>query len=288
MADASPTASTAATGTPLLSARGLGRRFGGLAAVDDVSIDLAVGQIHAVIGTNGAGKSTLVNMLSGELAPSAGSVHFAGHDVTRWPQPRRARAGLGRSYQRTTLFPEFSLAENCRLAAQAGAPRPWRFWERASADRAGLATALRVLAEAGLAADAERVAGTLSHGGKRQLEIAMCLATAPQALLLDAPLAGMGAEETGRMLALLTTLKATHAILLVEHDMDAVFKVADRVTVMVNGQVIASDVPERIRTDRAVQIAYLGDEAPTLAAGAAALLPEGAGPALGRPGGRPL
>jgi branched-chain amino acid transport system ATP-binding protein len=244
---------------PLLQALGLGRRFRGLAAVDGVSIDLHVGEIHAVIGTNGAGKSTLVNMLSGELAPSAGSVRFAGHDVTRWSQPRRARAGLGRSYQRTTIFAEFSVLENCRLAAQAGEPRPWRVWERAASDTRGIATACRVLDAAGLASEAGRIAATLSHGAKRQLEIAMCLATAPRALLLDEPLAGMGAEETGRMLALLAALKPTHAILLVEHDMDAVFKVADRITVMVNGQVIASDVPERIRADPAVQVAYLGE-----------------------------
>ncbi|MDQ6639744.1 MAG: ABC transporter ATP-binding protein [Pseudomonadota bacterium] len=238
---------------------GLGRRFRGLAAVDNVSLDLSVGEIHAVIGTNGAGKSTLINMLSGELAPSAGSVRFAGHDVTRWSQPRRARAGLGRSYQRTTIFAEFSVLENCRLAAQASEPRAWRVWERAANDSRGIAIAMQSLAAAGLEGDARRIASTLSHGAKRQLEIAMCLATAPRALLLDEPLAGMGAEETGRMLTLLSGLKATHAILLVEHDMDAVFRVADRITVMVNGQVIASGVPERIRTDRAVQLAYLGD-----------------------------
>ncbi len=243
----------------LLSAVVLSRRFGGLAAVDAVSIELHVGEIHAVIGTNGAGKSTLVNMLSGELAPSAGSVMFAGHDVTRWPQPRRARAGLGRSYQRTTIFGEFSVLENCRLAAQAQAPRPWPFWERAARDRTSLDAAAQALDAAGLAGVASRGAGTLSHGAKRQLEIAMCLATAPKALLLDEPLAGMGAEETGRMLTLLTTLKPAHAILLVEHDMDAVFKVADRITVMVNGRVIASDGPERIRNDPAVREAYLGD-----------------------------
>ena len=241
-----------------------------------------------MIGTNGAGKSTLVNMLSGELAPTAGSVRFAGHDVTRWAQPRRARAGLGRSYQRTTIFNEFSVLENCRLAAQARAPRPWTFWERAAGDARSLAAAGEALEAAGLTALAARTAGTLSHGAKRQLEIAMCLATAPRALLLDEPLAGMGAEESGRMLALLTALKPGHAILLVEHDMDAVFRVADRITVMVNGRVIASDVPERIRVDPQVREAYLGeDEAPTLAAGAAALPPEGARPALGRPGGRP-
>jgi len=243
----------------LLEAIGLGRRFRGLAAVDAVSIDVCVGEIHAVIGTNGAGKSTLINMLSGELAPSAGTVRFAGHDVTRWSQPRRARAGLGRSYQRTTIFAEFSVLENCRLAAQASEQRPWLVWERAAHDRRGIAIATRAIAAAGLDGDAGRMASTLSHGAKRQLEIAMCLATAPRALLLDEPLAGMGAEETGRMLALLSDLKATHAILLVEHDMDAVFRVADRITVMVNGQVIASDVPERIRSDPAVRLAYLGD-----------------------------
>ena len=180
--------------------------------------------------------------------------------MTRWPQPRRARAGLGRSYQRTTIFGEFSVLENCRLAAQARAPRPWPFWERATHDAASLAAATQALDAAGLAGVAARSAGTLSHGAKRQLEIAMCLATAPRALLLDEPLAGMGAEETGRMLALLTALKPAHAILLVEHDMDAVFKVADRITVMVNGRVIASDVPEKIRTDPAVREAYLGEE----------------------------
>ena len=271
----------------LLRATGLVRRFGGLAAVAAVSIDLHVGEIHAVIGTNGAGKSTLVNMLSGELAASEGSVHFAGHDVTRWPQPRRARAGLGRSYQRTTIFAEFSVLENCRLAAQASEPRPWHVWQRAARDADGLATARQVLAAAGLDGEAGRIAATLSHGAKRQLEIAMCLATAPRALLLDEPLAGMGAEETGRMLALLAALKPTHAILLVEHDMDAVFQVADRITVMVDGQVIASDTPERIRNDRAVQVAYLGDDASTLAADAAALPPEGARPGLGRPSAQP-
>jgi branched-chain amino acid transport system ATP-binding protein len=244
---------------PLLEAVKLGRRFRGLAAVDDVTLDVCVGEIHAVIGTNGAGKSTLVNMLSGELAPSAGNVRFGGEDVTRWSQPRRARAGIGRSYQRTTIFGEFSVLENCRLAAQASAPHAWRVWQPAARDARGVEIARRALAAAGLDGDARRTAATLSHGAKRQLEIAMCLATAPRALLLDEPLAGMGAEETGRMLELLVALKDEHAILLIEHDMDAVFKVADRITVMVNGQVIASDAPERIRSDRAVQLAYLGD-----------------------------
>ena len=244
-----------------MHATGLTRRFGGLAAVDAVSIELHVGEIHAVIGTNGAGKSTLINMLSGELPPSEGHIAFAGHDVTRWAQPRRARAGIGRSYQRTTIFPEFSVLENCRLAAQSRRPRPWLFWQGASRDARSLDAAAAALRSAGMAAaDDGRTAGTLSHGAKRQLEIAMCLATAPRALLLDEPLAGMGAEETDRMLELLAALKATHAILLVEHDMDAVFRVADRITVMVNGQQIASDVPDRIRVDPAVREAYLGDD----------------------------
>ncbi len=246
---------------PLLEARGLVRRFGGLAAVDDVSVAVRVGELHAVIGTNGAGKSTLVNLLSGELAPSAGTIALDGHDITRWSQPRRAGAGIGRSFQRTTIFPAFTVFENCRLAAQAMAPAPWRVWQRAQRDAPSIEAAHEALDAAGLAGDDDRVAATLSHGGKRQLEIAMCLATRPRALLLDEPLAGMGAEETDRMLGLLIALKPGHAILLVEHDMDAVFRVADRITVMVNGAVLARGTPNAIRADRAVQSAYLGEHA---------------------------
>ena len=244
----------------LLEARALTRRFGGLVAVDAVSLTLAVGEIHAVIGTNGAGKSTLINMLSGELEASDGSIVLDGEDVARWSQPRRARAGIGRSYQRTTIFPEFTVFENCRLSAQAAHTRPWAIWEDAAACAVAGPVAREALAAAGLDEAADRPAGTLSHGGKRQLEIAMCLATRPRLLLLDEPLAGMGAEETERMLGLLTRLKAGHAILLVEHDMDAVFRVADRITVMVNGAVIATDLPERIRQHYEVRVAYLGTE----------------------------
>ena len=243
----------------LLRCAALTRRFGGLVAVNAVSLDLHVGQVHAVIGTNGAGKSTLINMLSGELGSSDGRIELAGEDITAWPQPRRARAGVGRSYQRTTIFPEFSVFENCRLAAQAAHPKPWSLWQSAARCDYSTAVADEALQAAGLAAVAQRAAGTLSHGGKRQLEIAMCLATKPRVLLLDEPLAGMGAEETDRMLALLESLKPGHAILLVEHDMDAVFRVADRITVMVNGEVIASDVPDAIRGNRDVQLAYLGE-----------------------------
>ena len=244
---------------PLLEARALSRFFGGLKAVEGVSLTLTEGELHAVIGTNGAGKSTLINLLSGEIPPSAGEVLLMGQDVARWSQPKRARAGLGRSYQRNTIFGEFTVRENCRLAAQARWQRPWDWWTPATADRNASAAAAEAMARAGLAEHAARTAGTLSHGQKRQLEIAMCLASGPRVLLLDEPLAGMGAEETERMLALLNELKTGHAILLVEHDMDAVFRVADKITVMVNGRVIASDAPANIRTNRDVQIAYLGD-----------------------------
>jgi len=242
----------------LLACEGLTRRFGGLTAVSQATLDFALGEVHAVIGTNGAGKSTLINMLSGEMPASEGRITLEDTDITAWPQPRRARAGIGRSYQRTTIFPEFSVLENCRLSAQAAHARPWAIWESAAKCATSGAVAHEALAAAGLQAQADRPAGLLSHGGKRQLEIAMCLATRPRVLLLDEPLAGMGAEETDRMLEVLASLKTGHAILLVEHDMDAVFRIADRITVMVNGEVIASGAPGEIRASRDVQVAYLG------------------------------
>ncbi len=242
----------------LLRAAGISRRFGGLVAVDAVSIELQRDALHAVIGTNGAGKSTLVNILSGELPASSGRIEMGGTDISRWSQPRRARAGLGRSYQRNTVYPSFTVLENCRLAAQAAVQRPWHWWQAAQGCRASTDAARAAADRSGLSDLLNRPAGLLSHGQKRQLEIAMCLATAPQVLLLDEPLAGMGAEETERMLALLSELKAGHAILLVEHDMDAVFRVADRITVMVNGAVIACDTPDAVRNDANVQAAYLG------------------------------
>jgi branched-chain amino acid transport system ATP-binding protein len=226
--------------------------------VNKVSLDFARGQVHAVIGTNGAGKSTLVNILSGEVPPSDGTVELLGQDVTAWPQPKRARAGLGRSYQRNTIYPSFTVFENCRLAAQANVQKPWHWWQDAQRCEASTEAAHTAVQRAGLTDFLLREAGLLSHGQKRQLEIAMCLATEPEVLLLDEPLAGMGAEETDRMLALLDELRAGHAILLVEHDMDAVFRIADRITVMVNGSVIASDAPEAVRSNAEVQAAYLG------------------------------
>ena len=242
----------------LLRCSDITRRWGGLVAVNRVSLELACGSVHAVIGTNGAGKSTLINILSGEIPASGGRVELLGHDVTAWAQPRRARAGLGRSYQRNTIYPSFTVFENCRLSAQARTQKPWAWWSDAQRCQASTAAAQDAAARAGLADLLQRPAGLLSHGQKRQLEIAMCLATAPQVLLLDEPLAGMGAEETERMLALLAELKPAHAILLVEHDMDAVFRIADRITVMVNGSVLASGTPEAVRSNVDVQAAYLG------------------------------
>ncbi|MCE2774934.1 MAG: ABC transporter ATP-binding protein [Burkholderiaceae bacterium] len=242
----------------LLRGRHITRRWGGLVAVNDVSIDLALGEVHAVIGTDGAGKSTLINMLSGEIPPSSGSVELLGQDVTTWSQPKRARAGLGRSYQRNTIYPTFTVMENCRLAAQAAWQQAWRWWEAASTCVNSTEAARQAAHSAGLTPYLEQTAGLLSHGQKRQLEIAMCLATSPQVLLLDEPLAGMGAGETERMLELLAQLRSDHAVLLVEHDMDAVFRIADRITVMVNGSVIASGTPQAIRDNAEVQSAYLG------------------------------
>lgn len=250
-------AATATPGEVLLRASGIVRRFGGLTAVDNVSLTLARGSVHAVIGTNGAGKSTLINVLSGEQPANAGTIELAGVDVTRWPQPRRARAGLGRTYQRSTVFQEFTVLENCRLCAQARKQRVLGF-DAAAACAASLADAHHALSVTHLDALAGRVAATLSHGQRRQLEVAMCVATRPQVLLLDEPLAGMGGEESVAMLDLLLSLRDGHAIMLVEHDMDAVFRIADRITVMVNGAVIASDTPQAVRANAAVQAAYLG------------------------------
>ncbi|GIX25656.1 MAG: ABC transporter ATP-binding protein [Caldimonas sp.] len=251
--------STSNTSSAWLSARNLTRRFGALAAVSDVNLDLHGDQIHAVIGTNGAGKSTLINLLSGELPASAGQVMLDGRDITRWSQPRRAQAGLGRSYQRNNIFLPLSVRENCRLSAQIHHQKPWCVWESAQHCRWSTQRADEAMERAGLSAMADHPAASLSHGQKRQLEVAMCLATQPRVLLLDEPLAGMGPEESQRMLNLLRELRSGHAILLVEHDMDAVFAVADRITVMVNGSVLASGCPEDVRANSDVQAAYLGE-----------------------------
>ena len=244
----------------LLSARKLTKRFGGLAAVNDVTLDLWRDRIHAVIGPNGAGKSTLTNLLSGDIAPTAGSVTLGGREVTGWSPERISRAGLGRSYQKTNIFLPFTVWENVRLAAQSRTPQAARWLALATGVRQANERAERALELAGLGARRNDIAGAASHGEQRQLEIAMTLATDPQVLLLDEPLAGMGTAEAERMVELLLRLKKDHAILLVEHDMDAVFTLADHLTVMVNGQVIASGTPPDVRADANVQSAYLGEE----------------------------
>ncbi len=245
----------------ILTTRGLTRLFGGLAAVSDVALELEVGKLHAVLGPNGAGKTTLINMLSGDLAASSGSVTYKGEDITRESADRRSRIGIGRSYQKTNIFEAFTAIENCRLAAQSRAPRALHLFADAAAYGPTRAAAERALEAAGLAGRGDRIATALSHGEQRQLEIAMVLATQPEVLLLDEPLAGMGADEAARMVRLLKSLAPDHAILLVEHDMDAVFAVADVITVMVNGQVLESGPPAKIRASAAVQQAYLGEGA---------------------------
>ncbi len=244
----------------VLECEGLVRIFGGLRAVDGVDLAVFEGAIHAVIGTNGAGKSTLLNMLAGELAPSSGVIRLRGQPATHLSQAYRARAGVGRTYQRNTLFEELTVHENIRLAGQSLLQAPWSVFKSAAACSDTNARALRAAELSGLQDVLHKSVRVLSHGQKRQLEIAMCLAHEPTVLLLDEPLAGMGPQESERMLELLMTLKVDHAIVLVEHDMSAVFQVADWVTVMVNGKVIASDQPESIRKHPAVIAAYLGDE----------------------------
>jgi branched-chain amino acid transport system ATP-binding protein len=238
----------------------LSKHFGGLAAVNDVSLEFSIDQIHAVIGPNGAGKTTLTNLLSGELPCTAGAIFLDGEDIAGLSADRISQRGVGRSYQKTNIFLPFTVFENCRIAAQSRLKSSMRFVRRAVAYSDVVRAAERALAEVGLEHRAQVPAATLSHGEQRQLEIAMTLATRPRILLLDEPLAGMGGEESARMVELLQKLKHAHAMLLVEHDMDAVFALADRLTVMVDGRVLESGAPETIRASAAVQEAYLGTE----------------------------
>jgi branched-chain amino acid transport system ATP-binding protein len=240
----------------------LSKHFGGLAAVSDVSLEFFTDQIHAVIGPNGAGKTTLTSLLSGDLPCTSGRIYLDGEDIAGLSADRISQRGVGRSYQKTNIFLPFTVFENCRIAAQSRLISSMRFVRRALAYRDVVREAEHALAEVGLAHRAQEQAATLSHGERRQLEIAMTLATRPRILLLDEPLAGMGGEESARMVGLLQKLKQAHAILLVEHDMDAVFALADRLTVMVDGRVLESGTPEAMRASAAVQEAYLGvDEA---------------------------
>jgi branched-chain amino acid transport system ATP-binding protein len=249
------------TSAPLLAAQGLHRNFGGLAAVRNVSIELRPGELHAVIGPNGAGKSTLVDLLSGHLRPSSGAIQLAGREVAGEPSWRMTQLGVGRSFQRTNIFASLSTLENVRLAALAIKLHPSRLFRAAHKEKTVIDAARGALERVGLDGSGHRLAGTLSHGEQRQLEIAMTLAANPKVLLLDEPLAGMGPEESEGMIRLLKGLAQEHAILLVEHDMDFVFAVADWMTVMVDGAVLAAGRPQAVRANAEVQRAYLGGHA---------------------------
>jgi branched-chain amino acid transport system ATP-binding protein len=245
---------------PLLRVEKLVRRFGGIVATDNLSLDVARGELHAIIGPNGAGKTTLISQLTGQLLPSAGTIRFAGQDITRLPAYRRSVLGLARSFQITSLLPDFTAIDNVALAAQAHDGHSFHFWRNARAERHLRKAALAALDRVGLGSRADAVVSKLSHGEQRELELAVALATKPQLLLLDEPMAGLGITESARMVKLLRELRREVTIVLVEHDMDAVFALADRITVLVYGRVIASDVPAAIRQNEEVRRAYLGEQ----------------------------
>jgi branched-chain amino acid transport system ATP-binding protein len=246
---------------PLLALRGLHKRFGGLVVTDNVTLSVQPGEVHAIIGPNGAGKTTLMHQISGALAPDSGSVRIAGHDVTRWRLPARVRLGLARTFQITSIIPGFTVLENAALAAQARGGSSFRFFRPVRGDPALNDAARAALDQVGLLHRAAALAGTLSHGEKRQLELAVALATEPRLLLLDEPLAGAGAEEAELLVGLLGSLRGRFGMLLVEHDMQAVFTLADRISVLVQGRVIVTGNAETIRTHPEVRAAYLGEDA---------------------------
>lgn len=246
--------------TPLLEVRGLVKRYGGLLATDHLDLAVRAGEVHALIGPNGAGKTTLIQQLSGALVPEAGRIVFDGHDITALSMHERVRRGLARSYQITSIFPRLSVLDNVALALQARSGSSLRFWTPARAERERYAQAAGMLQRVGLGGRAAQLAGALSHGEQRQLEVGLALATGARLLLLDEPMAGMGPEESERMVALLQSLRGQLTLLLVEHDMDAVFRLADTISVLVSGRIIASDTPAAIRVHAEVRRAYLGDE----------------------------
>jgi branched-chain amino acid transport system ATP-binding protein len=245
----------------LLEIDGLTKRFGGVLASDAISLALAAGELHAIIGPNGAGKTTLIGQLTGEIAPDAGHIRFDAGDITALPVYRRSQLGLARSFQITSLFAEFTALDNVALAVQAHSGHSFRFWRDARREAALRDPAHAALERVGLAERADMLVADLSHGERRQLEIAMALATAPRMLLLDEPMAGMGPEESASLVETLRRLKGGITILLIEHDMDAVFALADRISVLVYGRIIASGAPAAIRADAAVRQAYLGESA---------------------------
>ena len=250
---------TQATPRPLLEVEALTKRFGGLLATDDFSLQIEEGEIHAVIGPNGAGKTTLVSQLVGELRSDSGRILFDGRDITRLPTYQLSAIGLARAFQITSIFLDFSVLDNTALAVQAHRGNSFRFWQAARDDRELREPALAALCRVGLDSRSDALAAELSHGEQRQLEIAMAIATGPRMLLLDEPTAGMSVEESARMVETLRELKKSHTMLLIEHDMDAVFALADRITVMVYGRAIATGAPDDIRRDPEVLRAYLGD-----------------------------
>jgi branched-chain amino acid transport system ATP-binding protein len=244
---------------PLLCVEGLVRRFGGIVATDNVSLDVARGELHAIIGPNGAGKTTLISQLTGQLLPHAGTIRLAGADITRVPAYRRSALGLARSFQITSLLLDFTALDNVALAAQAHNGHSFYFWSDARNESQLRGAALAALVRVGLGNRADTLVSKLSHGEQRELELAVALATKPQVLLLDEPMAGLGITESARMVKLLQELRREVTIVLVEHDMDAVFALADRITVLVYGRVIASGAPAAIRNNEEVRRAYLGE-----------------------------
>ena len=245
---------------PLLRVQNLVRRFGGITATDNLSLEVAKGELHAIIGPNGAGKTTLISQLTGQLLPNSGSIHFAGQDITRLPAYRRSRLGLARSFQITSLLPDFTALDNVALAAQAHDGHSFYSWGNARKEKQLRAAARSALSRVGLERRADVLVSRLSHGEQRELELAVALATKPQLLLLDEPMAGLGVTESTEMVKLLQELRREVTIVLVEHDMDAVFALANRITVLVYGRVIASDVPAAIRSNEEVRRAYLGEQ----------------------------
>jgi branched-chain amino acid transport system ATP-binding protein len=245
---------------PILLVRGLNKHFGGVFATDNVDFEVLPGEIHAIIGPNGAGKTTFVAQLSGMVRPDSGSIVFDGRDVTGWPAPRRSHVGLARSFQITSIFKNFTALENVALAVQAHDGHSFRFWRVARNDPMLIDPARRILERVGLGERGGVVAGNLAHGEQRQLEIAMALAANPKLLLLDEPTAGMGPEDSQRMTKFLKGLKGHYSMVLIEHDMDAVFALADRITVLVYGRAIATGRPDEIRRNDEVRAAYLGED----------------------------
>ena len=243
---------------PILEVKSLQKRFAGIVATNDLSLDVRAGETHALIGPNGAGKTTLIAQLQGELAPDGGAIFFNGRDITREPAHRRAHLGIARSFQITSVFPQFTVLANVALAVQAQTGHGFRFFREAWKDRALTGPALEAIDMIGLTDRRNVYAEDLSHGERRQLELAMALAMKPALLLLDEPMAGMGRQDGQRMTKILDGLKRSYAILLVEHDMDAVFALADRISVLVAGRSIATGAPDAIRNDAAVKAAYLG------------------------------